>query len=342
MAPYVAHFGHGGIHCVGIGGAASIENGLQARFRVEQLSAAGLIEAVGAIPMHVRVYAWLKAQLPRVDGVFVVDSPELGIRLGRQARRLGIPVAYLSPPQAWAWRPWRSRALTEMAWVGCLFEFESRWYRQRGVSAVHVGHPLAGGPRLPPGDPQEIALLPGSRSAYVERLLPIMLQAASRLGAADARLRFHLGLAHAGLGPLVREMVDQCPIRVTIHRGAEGALAASGLAVTGCGTATLQGVLRGRPTIALGQAHPLSAFLARRLVTTRFFSLPNLIAGRRLFPELIQADCTPLGLAHELNALFLRFEAACDDCELVRDAVQVMDREVPDDALNALSSKFRH
>ena len=146
---------------------------------IKELSAGGLFEALHALPAHLRYLSRLKEMVPGVDALLVVDSPELGMRLIKTAVRAERPVFYLAPPQAWAWRPWRAPRLRLCTWVGCLFDFEARWYQGRGVEAVCVGHPIVSKiePRLDMSA-RKLGLLPGSRQGYVHQNLPIMLDAA--------------------------------------------------------------------------------------------------------------------------------------------------------------------
>jgi lipid-A-disaccharide synthase len=336
MAEYVRYFKRCGIESIGVGGPLSIAAGLVHTYHVDHLSGGGLVEAIGSIPGHVRVYSWLKRQLAKVDGLLMVDSPEIGLRLIPHAKKARVPVAYLSPPQAWAWRSWRAKVLVDVDWVGCLFSFETEWYRSRGVTAVTVGHPLAARPLLQPGDPFTVALLPGSRKNYIRRLLPIMLQAAELLTARFPSMRFHLGWARSAPLELAYRSIEKCTAQVTLHRGAEGALESSGIALTGLGTATLQGVLKGRPTMALGRVHPASAMVAARLLTTTYFALPNLLVDEKLFPELIQSDCEPTQIVRQLACLMDDFEDAYQRCIVVRRAVRPMDRSAPENALRAM------
>ena len=181
LAPIIRELVALGAQPLGVGGEHSRQAGLELICHTDELSGAGIVEALPAIPRHVRTLARLKHLIPTVDALLVVDAPELGTRLLKNAHKCGLRTAYLAPPQAWAWRPWRAKKLSNCHWVGCLFSFEAEWYRRRGVPAVCIGHPLARVTPLPPSVKEGIAILPGSRVGYVRRVLPILLKAAMRL-----------------------------------------------------------------------------------------------------------------------------------------------------------------
>ncbi len=297
LAPVVRRLSAAGHRCVGLGGDASAAAGLALLGHARSVAAHGLVEAAGTVPALLGVGRRLVARLPEARALLLVDFPELNVRLLRRARRSGVPVAWLAPPQAWAWRPWRARALAEADWVGCLLPFEADWYRARGIEADCVGHPLAEVPP-PPAPPEPgLALLPGSRDPTVRRLLPVMLAAAARLRRARPGLALHLGVAPTVDRLFLQRAVAASDLPVTLHAGAEGALAAGAVALVGAGTATLQAALAGRPPVTLAALHPVSAAVARRLVRVPHVALPNLVLGRRAFPEAILEGCTPAAVA---------------------------------------------
>ena len=154
----------GGHDVTGVGGHLSEDSGLSMVGHINDLSAGGLFEALHALPAHLRYLSLLKGLVSGVDALVIVDSPELGMRLIKPAVRVGCPVFYLAPPQAWAWRPWRATRLKLCAWVGCLFDFEARWYQERGIDAVSVGHPFVS--KIEPREdmsPRQLGIPPGSR-----------------------------------------------------------------------------------------------------------------------------------------------------------------------------------
>jgi lipid-A-disaccharide synthase len=289
LAPVVADLFGRGHRVVGIGGPKSVAAGLIPLAPYEGLAAHGLLEAAHTVPAVLRAAWRLRAALPRIDAALLVDFPELNSRLLRWCTA---PVAWLAPPQAWAWRAHRAEHLRRAAWVGCLFEFSARWYRERGVAAEMVGHPLAYQAALPPADRADVALLPGSRAGTVARLLPIFLEGARRFSRALPETTFHLGCA-----PGLPAPPPVTGLKLQIHAGATSALAAASTCWAGAGTATLHAALAGRPVLTGARLHPLTEGLARRLVQVPSVGLPNLVLDRRAFPELVFDACNPEALS---------------------------------------------
>ncbi|MEE2787260.1 MAG: hypothetical protein VX589_07970 [Myxococcota bacterium] len=324
-----------GIECVGIGGPASELAGLRRLMSNAVLNAGGLVEVVPRIPPFLKLLWRLKRVLRTCDGLLVVDTPEIGLRLLREAHRRGQPSAYLSPPQAWAWRSQRANTLKYATWVGCNFKFEMEWFRARGVDAHLVGHPFAHLAPLPDGG-TGVAVLPGSRAKTVARILPICLAAAEREQADSKTLDINISTVRSVDSEVYRDRGGAR--RTMLHLSIEGALRQSRLALVGAGTASLEAVCLGRPVIILGQVHPISATVARRIVRVPHFGLPNLILGERVFPELIQGDLTPSTLSTALRYMAGRPGGWDAQCARVRNRLQAEWK--PDALADGLSAVF--
>ncbi len=286
------------VDAVGLGGDASAAAGLRLLAGARAVAAGGLVEAAAHLPAVVGAYRRLRSALDGSSAALLVDFPEVNRRLLERSRA---PVAWLAPPQAWAWRPWRARAVARAAWVGCLLPFEAAWYRAHGVAAEWVGHPLAEASAPPPAAEPCVALLPGSRDGTVRRLLPVMLAAAIRAHRRRPRLRFTLAVASTVDRLAVRRAVVASDLPIALRDDAPAALAEATVAMAGAGTATLEATLAGRPVVALARLHPASAAVARRLVRVDHVALPNLVLGRQAFPERVQDACTPEGVAEALE-----------------------------------------
>ena len=293
LAPIVRRLVAQGHTVRGLGGDLSIAAGLTAVAHARDVAGHGLVEAARVIPATVRTLHRLRAE--PADAALIVDCPEIGRRLLRDA---AYPVAWVAPPQAWAWRPWRARALQRAAWVGCLFAFARDWYRARGVDAHWIGHPLADAPPPPIVDAPVVALLPGSRQSAVEALLPIMLGALARLGLPGV-----LPIASTVDRGRVARLVAASGLRVRLVDDADAALAQARISLVGAGTATLQSALALRPCVILARMRPATAAIARRLVRVDAVGLPNLILGRRALPECVQEGCTAEAVANAAVAL---------------------------------------
>ncbi|MEK6608744.1 MAG: hypothetical protein AABZ30_13880 [Myxococcota bacterium] len=275
----------------GVGREALARAGVTLLRRGNDLSAVGLVEALPRAGAAARTVLRLSARLlaRQADALLVVDAPELHLPLLRVARLAGVPAVYYLPPQAWAWRAGRARAI---AWSGArlatVLPFESAWWRARGVFAEFVGHPILDEP-LPARRPESgvCAIFPGSRPEEVRRHLAPMLGAARRLG-----MRPIVGLA-PGVAP---------PAGVETASGAE-AIARAEVAIAKSGTICLEAALAGLPTVIVYRLARVTFALARRLVRVPHVGLPNLVLGRAAYPELLQNDVSADGIARALSAI---------------------------------------
>jgi lipid-A-disaccharide synthase len=288
---------------VGMGGPRMRAQGMDVTIDLTGAAAVGGTEAVGRVPALVRAYRTLRARLgvaPRPSVLVLVDFPEFNLRLAAAARRAGVPVVYFIPPQIWAWRPWRIRALRRLtSLVLAVFPFEHALYRRAGVRVEFVGHPVIDGLASAPAREQArrqlgldeaalvIGVLPGSRREEVERLLPAMRAAAAHVAAAYPAARFVLALAPtieraavdrllAGSGPHIDVVADRTH---AVMRAADLLLIASG-------TATLEAALLGTPMVVCYRLSWASEAMARLLIRVPWVSLANITLGRAVVPEL--------------------------------------------------------
>jgi lipid-A-disaccharide synthase len=310
---------HPGVRLIGMGGSRMAAAGMEVVADVSGHAVVGTSEALGRIPRLYRAYRLLKARLieERPRALVVIDFPEFNLRLARIARRAGVPVVYFIPPQLWAWRRGRIRQMARrVSRVLAVLPFEEKLYRDAGVPVDFVGHPLldvlpldldrAEARRRLDVDPGEsvIGLLPGSRREEVERLLPPMLVAAKRLSAAGVARRFALGLAPtvdvAAVRRLVKAAVDEGGPRVDVfERRTYEVMAAADVVLISSGTATLEAALLGAPMVVCYRVSRVTEAVVRLLVKVRWCSLPNLIANRRVVPEVLQDELTGQRLAAE-------------------------------------------
>jgi lipid-A-disaccharide synthase len=296
---------------VGMGGQLSAAAGLEVVVDPRPLAAHGLTEALSALPATLRALRALRALAGESRALLLVDAPEVNTRLLRHAVALGRPVAYLAPPQAWAWRPGRAALLREARWLGCLFGFEAEWYQARGGRAVEVGHPLrlAPPPRLDP-TAGHLLICPGSRPSAARRALPLSLAALAALNArrahrGEAPLRGVLALSGwlEGAEAEARGLAARLGVPLEVRAGLPAAMEGARLALCHAGTATLELGLAGLPFVAMAPLSPLSAAVARRLVRAPHYALPNLILGARVCEELPPRPLTPLHAAAALERL---------------------------------------
>ena len=287
------------------------------------LSVVGLLEVVSHIPRIYGEYRKLQAAARnrRPDLAILTDSPDFHLRLAGKLHRQGIPVVYLVAPQVWAWRQGRIRGMRRtIRHLLCIFPFEEEFFRNHGVPATYIGHPLAGRVkpqlsradffrkhRLPPGRPL-ISVLPGSRRGEAARHLPPLLDAVGRLYRDQAASFILPASATAGVG-FFQERVGAAPIQV-IDGESWDAIAHSDLALAASGTVTVEAALLGTPMVTFYKVTAASWLLGRMLVRVPFYSMVNLIAGRAVVPELMQSACTGERLAAAARRL-LTGAAAC-------------------------------
>jgi lipid-A-disaccharide synthase len=283
------------------------------------LSVVGLAEVVRHIPRihgeYRKMIATARAERP--DLAILTDSPDFHLRLAPHLKDLGIPLVYLVAPQVWAWRKGRiAQIRRNIDRLLCIFPFEESFFRERGVSAEYIGHPLA---RLAvPAVAKEeffsdhrlnrecplITLLPGSRRGEAFRHIPLLGEAVRRLRVQPG-LQFVLALPAGfwedGVAALKRQLGD-LPILV-VQGKTWDAIAHADLVLAASGTVTIETALLGTPMVTFYRVSPLTWFMGRRLVDVPFFSMVNLVAGRAVVPELIQHQMTGERLAKEATRL---------------------------------------
>lgn len=272
------------------------------------LNVVGLVEVVRHIP---RIYGEFRklaaaARAEQPDLAILTDSPDFHLRLARKLRAQRIPVVYLIAPQVWAWRKRRINQLRPLDHLLCIFPFEEPYFRDRGVRATHIGHPLTRivQPTLPraawlakhriPANRPLVTLLPGSRPGEIARHLPLLTQTVDRIRARQAP---HFVLATpAGLSSRLgftffTEPIGRSPIQ-HIEGETWDAIAHADLCLAASGTVTIEAALLGTPLIAFYKVSPWSWWMGRFLVDVPFYSMVNLVAGKAAVPEFIQNACS--------------------------------------------------
>jgi lipid-A-disaccharide synthase len=306
----------------GVPGTRMREAGCAVLAPAEALSVMGLGEVLGHLPRLLALRRRLRAHwLARPPDLFVgIDAPDFNLALERSLKRAGIRTGHCVSPSVWAWRRYRvNRIRHSTDLLLTLFPFEEAFYRERGVEAHCVGHPLADTiePGLPPGPAREtlgldagapcVALLPGSRAGEIRRLLPIFLGAALLCRRARPQLHFLLPVATPSLQAQCRRLLDRPRYRglpLTLLDGqARAAMQAADAVLLASGTAALECMLVGRPMVVAYRLHPLSYPVIRRMLRVPWVSLPNNLLGRAQVPELLQGEATPRRLSEELLAL---------------------------------------
>jgi lipid-A-disaccharide synthase len=319
----------------GVGGPRMAAEGVEILVPSEKLSVMGLFEVVAHIPRIRRIFGRLvrEARRRRPAAAVLIDSPDFNLRLAKRLRRAGVPVLYYVSPTVWAWRKGRLKTIRRnVARMMLIFPFEERIYREAGIPAVYIGHPLSEQVRAEMGreaflarhglDPGKrlLLLLPGSRRGEVRRHLPVLAEAVREMRR-DPGLQFALLLAE-GIGRTEMEGLWPGPVDglTFLERDGYEAMAAADVVLSSCGTATLEAALLGTPVVAFYKISPLTYLAGRRFVRIGRYSIVNILAGKDVVPELIQGGFTPGRLAGEA----LRILGSAE----VRDRMRAEFREV--------------
>lgn len=305
------------VQLFGMGGKRMREAGVELVADCAEISLVGIVEIAKKLPALNRVWDRLLSEATRRKPPLAIltDFPGFHLRLARELNRRRVRNIYYVCPQFWAWRPWRANLVRRRFVRGlCIFPFEEEWYRARGVKADFIGHPLVGNVTakktraefaaahgLDASRPI-ITLLPGSRSGEIAHHMPRLMQAC-RLIEQGRAVQFVLALAqgvnHSQISP---HLLSDAPVCV-VEDASYDALAAADLSIVSSGTATVEAALLDAPMVVIYRLAPLTAGIARLLVRTPMFAMVNLIAGRRVVPELMQGDFTPDRLAREVIRL---------------------------------------
>ncbi|WP_346353584.1 lipid-A-disaccharide synthase [Azotosporobacter soli] len=303
----------------GMGGSAMAQAGVEILYDIAELGVMGLVEVLRNLPKLFRVRDLLKQamQKRRPDVLVVIDYPGFNVRLAKIAKKLGIPVVFYISPSVWAWGAGRAKEVAEVASrVAAIFPFEAEAYRKAGAKVTFVGHPLLDIVKAEQsraelraaygvGDQEEaILLLPGSRKQEIEKLLPSMLQAAEELQRRRGNCRFFLPVATTIPRAMIERQLQEHRLAVTLTDGRTyDLMKMADAAVAASGTVTLEAALLGLPCVVIYKMAAITYWLGKRLVRIPHISLPNIVAGRKVIPELLQEQvCGPV-IAQEIGAM---------------------------------------
>jgi lipid-A-disaccharide synthase len=302
----------------GVAGEQLKQTDFEVLFNVSQLASMGFVELAGSVRNIWQAYRTLRQVMRerRPDLLILIDFPEFNLRLAKLARKLKIPVLYYVSPQIWAWRRGRVRQIARCVdHMAVVFPFELPFYEKRKVKVSFVGHPLLDIVRA--REPREavlaqlaldtekrtIAILPGSRRGEISYHLPVLLDAAVRLSK-DAEVQFLVIRASTVSRHEVESLLKRVPLRIPIvEEQRYEALNACNLAWTASGTVTLETALLLKPMIVVYRLSWFTYALARMLVNIKYVGMVNIMAGKEVVPELIQADFTAEEVVKETRNL---------------------------------------
>jgi lipid-A-disaccharide synthase len=301
------------VRIFGMGGPQMRAAGVEIVMDYSEVAVVGITEILKHLPSLLRAMNRLVAEAEQRKPALAIltDFPGFHLRLARKLRPYGIRNVYYICPQFWAWRPWRANLIRRrFAKALCIFPFEKDFFSQARVPTEFIGHPLVGAV-VPTKDRKQfceqhglvasravVSLLPGSRSAEIMHHLPVLQEACVRING-KVPAQFVVAAAR----PQDVEMLTTGWPSGLCLRVVEGetynALAAADAAIVSSGTATVEAALLNTPMVVVYRVSPLTATLAKPLVRTPYFAMVNLIAEKRVAPELVQDDFTPQAVADE-------------------------------------------
>ncbi len=305
---------------VGVAGPAMRQAGCEAVAASSELAVMGLFEVLHHLPRLLALRRHVRAELLalRPDAFVGIDAPEFNLNLAPALHAAGIRTVQYVSPQVWAWRRGRARRMAAfLDLVLCLLPFEREVYEEVGLASIFIGHPLADQLPLEPDrtaarrelgiDPAAtlVAVLPGSRAGEVSRLAADFAGAIAWLASRQPGLCYAAAFADGGTRAIFEAALGRhaAGVPVALHAGrARELLTAANVAIVASGTATLETLLCKRPMVVAYRLGRLTAFALRGLglLKVAHFAQPNLLAGRRVVPELAQAEVTPERLGREV------------------------------------------
>ncbi len=299
----------------GIGGECLKKAGVELLFHNSQLAVVGITEVLTKLRSILRALGSVKRSLAEgnLDLAILIDYPDFNLRVATYLKRRGVPILYYISPQIWAWRGWRIRKIKRLVdKMVVVLPFEASLYREKGVDAAFVGHPLLDIVK-PQGKTSEflrrlgmaskeriIGLFPGSRDHEVRRLLPIMLEAAERLVRQLPDLHFLVSVAPDIDRHEVHHLVRPYDLSLEIVENSPyDTMAVSELLIVASGTVTLEAAILNTPMVILYRVSPLTYSIGRMMAQVGHIGLVNLVAGGTVAPELIQDDASPQRVVEE-------------------------------------------
>jgi len=309
----------GGVDFFGIGGSNMRSSGVDIKIDASKLAVIGLVEVLKHYRRLVSYLNEMKVLLrtQRPDLIILIDYPGFNLRLAKEAKRLKIKVLFYISPQVWAWRQGRVKGIgRSIDMMAVIFEFETKFYEDYNIPVRFVGHPLT--EEIPENynklkaiqsiglDPDNkiLGLFPGSRKSEIKNLLPIILESAKQLYEHDKTLQFVLPLASTidqdDIIPYLKDL--NFPIKI-IKNNSTITIQACTAIITASGTVTLEIALSGIPMVVIYKIATLSYYIVRMMIKIEHLALCNIVADKRIVPELIQNEATPSNILNEMEKI---------------------------------------
>jgi len=292
--------------------------GVRLLHSIEEMAVGGMFEVFSHLPRLKKIFKNIvqETEKLRPEAAILIDFPDFNLRLAKKLKKLSIPVLYYVSPTVWAWRAGRLKTIKKTVdKMLLIFPFEEKIYRKYGIPAVYVGHPLRERIRVNLSKNEFFAkygleeskvlicLLPGSRLLEVKNHMPVLSQA---IWLIKSRIpsQFVLILAeNIDKNLILKYIPSQIPELKILREDTYEAIASSDIALSACGTANLEVLLLRTPLIAFYRLSPLTFILGKRMVKIKFYSIVNILAQKKIVPELIQKNFNPKNLFLEIKKI---------------------------------------
>jgi len=339
---------------VGIGGPKMISEGFESLYPMDRLSVMGLFEVLGRLGELLKIRKALFKTLKEINpDVFIgIDAPDFNLALERKFKESGITAVHYVSPSVWAWREKRVFKIKKSVdMVLCLFPFEVDFYKKHNVPAVCVGHTLADAIPLEVSstgarteldlnaDSKVVAILPGSREGEISRLGEVFLQSAKLIAKQIPNIQFVIPAANEQRKQQLEKMLLEHEMNnvLLLDGKSHEAMSAADVVLMASGTAALEGMLLKKPLVVSYILSPLTAFLVRKMLKQPFVSLPNLLAGKELVPEILQENATP----ENLSQAVLKFLSDAQSSEKLKQAFNEIHTSLRLDADKAAANAIK-
>lgn len=347
---------NGKVRFAGVGGSHMAQEGLTSIFPLSDLTLMGIIEIIPKLPTLLRRFNQTLEAILGVnpDLVLTIDCPDFCLRVSQKAKKMGYPVIHYTAPTVWAWRPGRAKKIARfLDHLLLLYKFEKKYFDEVHLPNTFVGHPLCYAQiskrKIAPflkkykiaSTTPLVCVLPGSRRSEVIYLMPIYYQAIKKILEKHPKTHFILPIA-----PTVKDIIvgalEGWDLPITLVEGEEdkyAAMNASKVAIAASGTVTLELAMAKLPMVITYIMHPITAWLGRLLIRTKYIGLPNIILNKLFVPELIQEKCTPEGIFKEVNKLLEKkkeHDAQVKGFEELSDARTLQDQTPSDKAADVI------
>ena len=296
----------------GVGGSLMEAQGLMSLIPLEQIAVVGFSEVLKRYGLFRRLLRRCKEVMikEKVDCFIAVDYPGFNLRLASFAKKSGIPVYYYIAPQVWAWGKNRWKKIKEIvSELFVVFPFEVEFFAEKGIKTHFVGHPLLDNPTFDIDNVKEaekcrdnnlVAFFPGSRKQEIKNNLALFVEVANEMQKKDPNLHFGFSV-HSNIDRKVfEEYLHKCDFKFTFFDNPHELMLKARIGIVKIGTSTLEAALLNMNMIAVYKASLTHYIIGKRVINLPHIALPNIIAGKKIVPELIQQHANPVNIVAEV------------------------------------------